>query len=597
MPASLGPTLRRPRPGRAPRRRTGRVRPPRSPLRRARRARALVGDRPLVAGASTSPRACTTTSARCGGSRSPRPAGPVGSSSCASPGRPAGGPSPRSSTEEAVMSLLTYDRRTAPTALRLLATARGRRCAKPSGRRPPPSVTRRRISPRCGQPRRSSPPGPGPTDVRRRPAPARGCCSPVSRPSSASGRPTSPPVPTSAPPHSPACAPRSPRARPTTCCATPTPSSSFVGDDAGAASRRPDRPLIAPTEPVDRPPHDRPLRPPPRRLRLLAATRRIASGRTGPARRRARHGHARATDRDGVYGAVKFVTACMQHGIRPVLGADLAVASPTAGREARRPPRVAARSSTTRLPQSHRAARTDGRGWAALCRLVSATHLAGERGSAGRPPSTSLPSTQRGLRRPARPRLRRRPGARRAAVPTSRQPPRPLARRPRDAGLERRVVVEIVDHRGPGDAVRAARMLAFAHDARVPAVLTNAVRGRRPQRRTDPRRPRRRAPARRARRAARRPGQRRGLSASPARRWRDVAAEVAHAAGLRRGRHVTCSPRTRRLADRCALDPRDDLGIGERALPRAHRCRRRRRRARRRVLRAALRGGPRPPRR
>src|SRR5438876_326743 len=32
------------------------------------------------------------------------------------------------------------------------------------------------------------------------------------------------------------------------------------------------------------------------------------------------------TDRDGVYGAVKFVTACMSHGIRPILGADLAVA-------------------------------------------------------------------------------------------------------------------------------------------------------------------------------------------------------------------------------------------------------------------------------
>src|SRR3954452_6074680 len=31
------------------------------------------------------------------------------------------------------------------------------------------------------------------------------------------------------------------------------------------------------------------------------------------------------TDRDGVYGAVKFVTACMQRGIRPVLGTDLAV--------------------------------------------------------------------------------------------------------------------------------------------------------------------------------------------------------------------------------------------------------------------------------
>jgi len=26
------------------------------------------------------------------------------------------------------------------------------------------------------------------------------------------------------------------------------------------------------------------------------------------------------TDRDGAYGAVKFVTACMQAGIRPILG-------------------------------------------------------------------------------------------------------------------------------------------------------------------------------------------------------------------------------------------------------------------------------------
>ncbi|MDX5398180.1 MAG: PHP domain-containing protein, partial [Actinomycetes bacterium] len=32
------------------------------------------------------------------------------------------------------------------------------------------------------------------------------------------------------------------------------------------------------------------------------------------------------TDRDGVYGAVRFAKACMQAGIRPVLGVDLAVA-------------------------------------------------------------------------------------------------------------------------------------------------------------------------------------------------------------------------------------------------------------------------------
>ena len=31
------------------------------------------------------------------------------------------------------------------------------------------------------------------------------------------------------------------------------------------------------------------------------------------------------TDRDGVYGAVRFVKACMRSGIRPILGVDLAV--------------------------------------------------------------------------------------------------------------------------------------------------------------------------------------------------------------------------------------------------------------------------------
>ena len=30
------------------------------------------------------------------------------------------------------------------------------------------------------------------------------------------------------------------------------------------------------------------------------------------------------TDRDGLYGAVRFVKACTRAGIRPILGADLA---------------------------------------------------------------------------------------------------------------------------------------------------------------------------------------------------------------------------------------------------------------------------------
>ena len=110
------------------------------------------------------------------------------------------------------------------------------------------------------------------------------------------------------------------------------------------------------------------------------------------------------TDRDGMYGAVKFAQACTRAGIRPVFGVDLAMtplAAPgaqdrvaRAGQPRTGQPRTGQpRTSPARggafldrgpdglpLPRVVLLAR-DGRGWAALCRLVSATHLAGERGS------------------------------------------------------------------------------------------------------------------------------------------------------------------------------------------------------------------------
>src|SRR5687768_15785235 len=93
------------------------------------------------------------------------------------------------------------------------------------------------------------------------------------------------------------------------------------------------------------------------------------------------------TDRDGAYGVVKFAQACGEAGVRPVFGVDLAVrpvapdgprartgrASPARGGAFLEQPGAA-------LPRVTLLAR-DGRGWAALCRLISATHLAGERGT------------------------------------------------------------------------------------------------------------------------------------------------------------------------------------------------------------------------
>jgi error-prone DNA polymerase len=99
------------------------------------------------------------------------------------------------------------------------------------------------------------------------------------------------------------------------------------------------------------------------------------------------------TDRDGTYGAVKHARACRAAGLRPVLGVDLAVRPLVEGRQQRAP-----REQRRRTPVRGGAFRDDrvlprvtfladagsagGRvGWAAICRLISATQLSGERGT------------------------------------------------------------------------------------------------------------------------------------------------------------------------------------------------------------------------
>jgi error-prone DNA polymerase len=70
------------------------------------------------------------------------------------------------------------------------------------------------------------------------------------------------------------------------------------------------------------------------------------------------------TDRDGLYGAARFVHACEQAGVRPVLGASLTVRAPSP------PPGDA---HVVLLAE-------DVVGYANLCRLVTDAHLLGERG-------------------------------------------------------------------------------------------------------------------------------------------------------------------------------------------------------------------------
>ncbi|WP_300603250.1 DNA polymerase III subunit alpha, partial [Trebonia sp.] len=295
------------------------------------------------------------------------------------------------------------------------------------------------------------------------------------------------------------------------------------------------------------------------------------------------------TDRDGLYGAFKHTQACVNAGVKPVLGADLAVpgAGPGTGR-------------VTLLA-------TGRQGWASLCRLVSAAHATVRRESResrqsresrrqSRRESPGSPEGQQGREsqqirqqnsRETRGDTQDTPAVTPQLIaehadglvillgPASDVGQAIAARRPDQArkALDRwrhlsDTVVEVVDHLEHKSTVRAARMAELAQNAKVPAVLTNAVRY------LDP------ADSRAAQvlDAARHlvplgspalvPHNGRAYLASQ----EDMAAaaeRVAAAMGARRKRTTARGllQATAELADKCALDPARDLGIGTHHLP------------------------------
>jgi error-prone DNA polymerase len=187
------------------------------------------------------------------------------------------------------------------------------------------------------------------------------------------------------------------------------------------------------------------------------------------------------TDRDGLYGAVKFALACRSAGVRPIFGVDLAVAPaldatvPPAlatalggAASGARPPRLRAATSPgagrrsparggasvdPRLPRVTFLAR-DGAGWRSLCRLTSATHLRGTRGE----PVSSLASAAEHAN-----------GLIALLGPDSAVGRALLTGRADHAAAHLdawraafgpgRLVLEVVHHRGRGDRVRAQAML------------------------------------------------------------------------------------------------------------------------------------------
>src|SRR4051794_19473437 len=287
------------------------------------------------------------------------------------------------------------------------------------------------------------------------------------------------------------------------------------------------------------------------------------------------------TDRDGTYGAVRHAKACRAAGLRPVLGVDLAVRPCfplVEERASRNRPRTPVRGGAFRddrlIPRVTflaDASRAGGRaGWAAVCRLVSAVQLAGERSTPVADLALLAPWLESGdvvvLLGPtsevgAAVARRRDDLAHRALAPW------------REVVPPENLLLELVSHRlpqiggsvwGPGTTPHAARMAGFARSAGVGTVLTNAVRY------TD----RRDAPVVDVLDAARRlvALDRRHVDRANAegflksgKQMLEVAEEIARLSGLgdTDAEAHRLLARTRQVADRCALDPRADLGLGE----------------------------------
>jgi error-prone DNA polymerase len=318
------------------------------------------------------------------------------------------------------------------------------------------------------------------------------------------------------------------------------------------------------------------------------------------------------TDRDGLYGAVKFVRACMDAGVAPILGVDLAVGpeEPTRTRTARTPARGGVEVDprlprVTVLARGSRCGLLPGMGWSALCRLVTATHLRGERGI---PVTTAslvadhawsgealhpVSGPARGAGSDGAPLVARRergtPG--RLVVllgPDSDVGRAVLAKRraAARASLDRWVrllppgcvAVEVVCHGGPehrpGSLGQAGRMLALAREAGVRSIITAAVRHADPQD----------GPVADLLDAARRlvPLDDRHLDRvtsaghlAPTPVMRSLALDVAQVSGPdlvgggTRAREVAREllDRTAALAAECVQDPRADLGVGSVHLP------------------------------
>ncbi|MFG2605179.1 DNA polymerase III subunit alpha [Streptomyces sp. NPDC048514] len=270
------------------------------------------------------------------------------------------------------------------------------------------------------------------------------------------------------------------------------------------------------------------------------------------------------TDRDTLAGTVRFTKACAKVGVRPLFGVDLAVEPARAVRgERRRTPVRGGAFLDESAPRVTFLARDGARGWAGLCRIVTAAHA----GGGGAPLLPWSGHQGDGLV------VLLGPGSDVGRALAAGRPDRAATllvpwREVYGDALRLEAVWHGRTGTGAGSLRLAARTVGFAAEQRVRPVLSNAVRY------ADPGQ----GPVADVLDAARRlvPIDPRGELDSGEAWLKDAGAmlqaaeRVVEAAGYRRDTAHRLLEQTRATAAECRVDPEGDLGIGTVHFPEPH---------------------------
>jgi len=280
------------------------------------------------------------------------------------------------------------------------------------------------------------------------------------------------------------------------------------------------------------------------------------------------------TDRDGLYGAIKHVKACLEGGIAPILGVELAVLE-----DSEEGPRRRVTGRVVVL--AHGGGR--GAGYRALCRLVSDAHAHTTGKAGGKVPVgvTLSELAARAVWSPDRSPVLTvllGPGSDVAHAMTGSdrfRAPRKLFGAWVRAMPSGTLAAEVVTHQAlpgrPGCTAHAVRMLKLAREHQVPAVLSNAVRYLGP----DGAATADVLDAARALTALQDLDAVSGLQSTgqawlkPPAQMHRLGAEIVRAADLDDGGLSQLLADTEALAERCMLDPAADVGWKQPQVPEA----------------------------